>query len=113
MGVSEGYKEFIQELFSGFGPVTIRDMFGGGGVFHDGIMFAIIADETLYLKVDDTNRASFEAEGMEPFSYHAKDRVNTMSYWEVPERLYDDPEEFTAWARGAYAISFMSKKKKR
>ena len=50
-------------------------------------MFAIIADETLYLKADDTNRAAFEAEGMGPFTYQAKDRVNTMSYWEVPERL--------------------------
>lgn len=113
MGVSESYKEFIQELFAGFGRVTIRNMFGGGGVFHDGIMFAIIADETLYLKVDDSNRGAFEAESMGPFTYHAKDRVNTMSYWEVPERLYDDPEEFTDWARGAFAVAFKGKQKKR
>ncbi|MDH3580931.1 MAG: TfoX/Sxy family protein [Hyphomicrobiales bacterium] len=113
MGVSEDYKKFIQELFAGFAPVTIRNMLGGGGVFNDGVMFAIIADETLYLKADDTNRAAFEAEGMGPFTYQAKDRVSTMSYWEVPERLYDDPEEFADWARSAYAVSFKNKKKKR
>ncbi len=113
MAISEEYRQFVEELFAGFGPVTIRSMFGGGGVFHDGIMFAIIADETLYLKADDTNRESFEAEGMGPFTYKAKGRETGMSYWEVPERLYDDPDDFADWARSAYAVSFRSSKSKR
>lgn len=115
MSVSAEYRTFIQDQLDGFGPVTVRAMFGGGGVFHDGVMFGLIADETLYFKIDDTNREDFEAEGSEPFVYAKDDKSVEMSYWRVPERLYEDADEMTAWARKAFAVAYkaaQSKKKK-
>lgn len=105
MSVSDEYRTFVEDLFAGFGPVTIRSMFGGAGVFHDGVMVAISAPESLYLKADGETRADFEAEGMDPFTYEARGRTMTLSYWAVPERLYDDPEAFTGWARKAFAVA--------
>jgi len=111
MSVSTEYKAFLEELFAGFGPVTIRHMFGGGGVYHDGIMFALIADDTLYLKADETTRADFEAEGMGPFVYSGKGKPVAMSYWELPEELYDDPDVFAEWARKAFDVALRAKRK--
>ena len=111
MSVSNEYKAFLTDLFAGFGPVSIRSMFGGGGVFHDGLMFALIADDTLYLKVDDINRGDFESEGMKPFTYTGKGKPVSMSYWEVPEATYDDPDLFVEWARKAFAAAQRAKKK--
>jgi DNA transformation protein len=110
MSVSDEYKTFVEELFAGLGPVSIRRMFGGAGVFHDGVMVAIIAGDCLYLKADATTRGEFEAEGTEPFSYEAKGRTITLSYWGVPEWLYDDPEAFAGWARKAFAVAYGAKK---
>jgi DNA transformation protein len=110
MRVSDEYRTFVEDLFAEFGPVTIRSMFGGAGVFHDGVMVAIIARESLYLKADAATRAEFEAEGMEPFTYDAKGRTVSLSYWGVPERLYDDPDEFAGWARKAFAVAYGAKK---
>ncbi len=111
MSVSPEYKAFLEELFAGFGPVTIRNMFGGGGVYHDGLMFGLIAGDTLFLKVDDTNRADFEAENMKPFTYSAKGKPVAMSYWELPEELYDDPGTFVQWARKAFDVALKAKRK--
>jgi DNA transformation protein len=81
-------------------------MFGGAGVFADGIMFALVSDDTLYFKVDETTRADFEAEGMGAFTYATKDGRNTLvSYWRAPERLFDEPDEMLAWARKALTIA--------
>lgn len=111
MSVSKQYKVFLEELFAGFGPVTIRNMFGGGGVYHDGVMFGLIADDTLFLKVDETTQADFEAEGMKPFTYTGKGKPVSMSYWELPEALYDDPDSFVGWARKAFEVARIAKHK--
>jgi DNA transformation protein len=87
-------------------------MFGGSGVFCDGLMFAIVADDTLFLKVDDGNRAAYEAEGLEPLTYEAKGRTIVLPYWQVPERLFDEPEEMLAWARDALAAARRTTAKK-
>jgi DNA transformation protein len=93
MAVSDGYKAFLADLLSGFGPVQIRNMFGGAGVYADGVMFAILVDDTLYLKADETSAEAFAAEGKGPFTYRPKGRSPVaMSYWEIPERLLDDPD---------------------
>ena len=69
-------------------------MFGGAGVYADGVMFAILVDDTLYLKADETSAEAFAAEGKGPFTYRPKGRAAVaMSYWEIPERLLDDPDE--------------------
>ena len=63
MAVTEGFKDFVTELLGGLGPVTIRNMFGGAGVYADGVMFAILVEDVLYLKAHETSQRSFEAEG--------------------------------------------------
>lgn len=106
MASSAGFLAFLDEQLAGIGPVSIRRMFGGAGVFADGIMFALVSDDTLYFKVDETTRADFEAEGMGAFTYATKDGRNTlMSYWRAPERLFDEPDEMLAWARKALTIA--------
>ena len=102
--------EFIRELFAAFGPVTVRRMFGGAGVWSDGLMFALIFDGAICLKVDEGSIPDFEHEGSKPFVYtraKSKGRVGkaSLSYWRLPERLYDDPEELAAWARRALSIA--------
>jgi DNA transformation protein len=96
----------IAELFSGFGPVTARRMFSGAGVFADGLMIALSVDGTIFLKADERTIPDFEGEGLSAFSYRTKDgRRTLMSYWRMPERLYDDPEELADWARRAMAAA--------
>jgi DNA transformation protein and related proteins len=102
--------EFICELFAQFRVVTVRRMFGGAGIFAEGLMFGLVFDGAIYLKVDATNVADFEREGCQPFVYtRAKSpgRVgrHSLSYRRVPERLYDDPDELAAWAGRAFAIA--------
>ena len=97
---------YLTELFSGFGPVTVRRMFGGAGVFADGLMIALVVDGVIYLKADDSIVPLFEREGLAPFSYKTKDGKRTLkSYWRMPERLYDEPDELAEWARLALAAA--------
>src|ERR1700727_1655990 len=101
--------EFIVELFAPFGRVTIRRLFGGAGLFAEGLMFGLVFDGAIFLKVDDASVPDFEREGSRPFVYtRAKSpgKVGraSLSYWRLPERLYDDPEELVVWATRALAI---------
>src|SRR5690606_41027264 len=87
-------------------PIRVRRMFGGAGIYCDGVMFALISDDTLYLKVDDANRGDFAAEGMAPFSYATRTgRTTITSYWRAPERLLDAPDELLTWSRAAVAAA--------
>jgi len=102
--------EFIRELFAQFGPVTVRRMFSGAGIFRDGLMFGLIIRDVIYLKVDDTNRADFERESSAPFTYtrgrkSGRPSQHALPYWRLPERLYDDPDELAVWARRAFAVA--------
>lgn len=97
--------EAIRELFSEFGTVSVRRMFGGHGVFADGMMFALEADGELYLKADDLTIPKLAAEKSEPFVYRAKGREIALSYWKLPERLYDELDEFAAFAREAFSAA--------
>ena len=94
--------ERLAELFSAYGPVTVRRMFGGAGVFADGLMIALWVEGVVFLKADEHTIPDFEREGLRPFSYETKAGTRTLtSYWRMPERLYDDPDELAAWARRA------------
>jgi DNA transformation protein len=102
--------EFIRELFAPFRPVTVRRMFGGAGLFCDGLMFGLVFDGAIFLKVDEASIPDFEREGAKPFVYtRAKSpgRVGraSLAYWRLPERLYDDPDELAVWAGRALAIA--------
>lgn len=85
-----------------WGQVTARRMFGGHGLYCEGLMFALVADHSLYLKVDDQNRPDFEALGCTPFTYTLKDKPMALSYWSAPEAMFDDPSEAVRWARLAW-----------
>src|ERR1700724_195871 len=99
-------RDFLIDLFSDFGPVTIRPMFSGFGISADGINFAMALRAGLYFRADDQTIAQFEAEGSKPFQYQTRAKTVTVgSYWQLPARLFDDPEELTGWARAALAAA--------
>ncbi len=88
-------------------------MFGGAGVYLDDLMFGLIAGETLFFKVDDRNRADYEAEDSGPFIYEPPSgKTIAMSYYELPERLYDETDELIAWARKALDAALAAKSAK-
>lgn len=106
MVASEGFAEFLREQLAPLGRITMRRMFGKTGVFCGGLMFGMVADNMLYLRVDDHNRAAFkEAESTPPLSYEKKGSTIDLSFWRAPERLFDEPDELVAWARLALAAA--------
>ena len=99
-------RDFLIDLFADFGPVTLRRMFSGFGISADGTNFALALRGGLYLRADDQTIPRFETEGSKPFQYQTRAKTVTVgSYWQLPERLYDDPEELTDWARAALAAA--------
>ena len=107
-------RDFLIDLFSDFGPVTIRRMFSGFGISADGTNFALALRGGLYLRADDQTIPRFETEGSKPFQYQTRAKTITVgSYWQLPERLYDDPEELTDWARAALAAAQRAALRKR
>jgi len=106
MVASDSFAEFLREQFAPLGRVTMRRMFGKTGVFCDGLMLGMVRDDTLYLRVDDNNRATFgEAQSFPPLNYDKKGRTIDLSFWRAPERLFDEPDEFLTWARAALAAA--------
>src|SRR5262245_39225 len=105
MAAGGSFGAFVQDQLASVGHVTLRGMFGGAGVYCDGLMFGLVSDDTLYFRVDDGNRGAFEAEGSAPLAYEAKGRTIVLPYWRVPERLFDEPEEMVAWAQAALAAA--------
>jgi DNA transformation protein len=95
-------RDFLIDLFADFGPVTIRRMFSGFGISAGGTNFALALRSGLYFRADAQTIPRFEAEGSKPFQYQTRTKTVTVtSYWELPARLFDDPEELTGWARAA------------
>jgi len=106
--VSARRSEFVShviEVFAPWGRVEARRMFGGWGLFRDDRMFALVADDTLYLKADDTTRARFEDRGLAPFTYSSRGRERVMRYFRAPEEALDDPQEMLPWARLAWGAA--------
>jgi DNA transformation protein and related proteins len=102
MAASADFLEFLKDQLRGLGHITTRRMFSGAGLYCDGTIFALILRDTLYFKVDDSNRPTYEAEGLEPFTYEARGKtVRVGAYWQIPERLFDEPDEMLDWARAA------------
>jgi len=100
--MSREYLDYLHDLFSAFAPIATRAMFGGHGVYREGVIIGIVIDEAIYLKVDDQTRAAFEAQGCAPFVYESRGKVVPMSYWSVPEEALDSPQEFRPWAQRAW-----------
>ena len=114
--------DFIRDLFAQFRPVTVKRMFSGAGLYCDGVMFALMVRGTIYLKADATSIADFEREGSGPFTYTRGKKSgglseHALSYWRLPDRLYDDSDELAIWAERALTIAqrqkFARRKRKR
>ncbi|MEC4675002.1 MAG: TfoX/Sxy family protein [Nitrospirota bacterium] len=105
------FVEFLKEVFIDFGEIHGRKMFGGYGIYHKGVMFGLVADDTLYLKVDTDSVKEFEAKGLGPFEYNNGKKVIKMSYSLAPEEILDDPQDAAIWARRAYKVALHSKTK--
>jgi DNA transformation protein len=102
--------DFIRELFAPFRPVTVKRMFGGAGIYAEGLMFGIVFEGAIYLRIDAASLPDFEREGSVPFVYPYASNPNhagrsSQAFWRLPERLYDDPDELAVWAGRALAIT--------
>jgi DNA transformation protein len=101
MTATADFADYAVELLSAAGRVAARRMFGGFGLYCDGVMFALIADDVLYLKADALNRSEFERAGAAPFMYEAKGRRMVMAYWRAPDDAMESRELMAPWARSA------------
>ena len=114
MAVSAEFRDYVTDMFTGLGTVKIKLMFGGAGVYFKDQVFALIADERIFLKVSDETRPAFEREGSKPFTFEMKGREAVMtSYFELPPRLLDDADELAKWARRAYEAAIKGRTKKK
>jgi DNA transformation protein len=104
LAVSESFRAFVLDQLEELGNVLPRSMFGGVGLYRNGLFFGIIAGDVLYLKADDRTRAVFEAAGSQPFKPYP-DRGGTMKYFSVPISVLESPPDLARWARLAVAAA--------
>lgn len=109
----KAFHEYVMtEIFGSFEGVSSRAMFGGWGIYKDGLIFALIADGQLYFKVDSTNKEDYEKAGSKPFVYEmGNHKKTTMSYWELPENVSEGRELLTIWVEKSVDASRKTKKK--
>jgi DNA transformation protein len=112
MPTSDEFLTYIADQFAFFRPVQIRRMFGSSGIFCDGIMFGLIADDAVYLKSGVENLDDFEQENMPPFTYEGKNKPIKMSYHRLPDQILEDAEELAQWAQKAFNVARVAKSKK-
>ena len=112
MAVSDEFADYVVEQLSNWGEVSVRRMFGGAGLYRDGTMFGLIADDVAYLKVDDSNRDDFLQAGSAPFApYPEKDKSTVMSYFEIPADVLEDRDELAKWAQRSWLIARKKRRK--
>lgn len=104
------FVRYLLELLAPIGGISARSMFGGFGIYHDGVMFGLVADDTLYLKVDKDNRQEFVAEGAEAFVYRGKGKPISMSYFRCPEAALDSPAAMAPWARSSIGAALRARR---
>lgn len=112
MKADDPFPARITRLLMPLGPVRARAMFGGHGIFLDDLMFALIAWDRLYFKVDGATKPRFAAAGGEPFVYQGKQKPVEMSYWALPAETLDDPLALIEWAELALAAAQSARRKK-
>ncbi len=106
MPVKAERAEFAKELFGALGPISVRAMFGGAGIYCDGVMFALIGqDDAIYLKAEGVLASALAAGGSTPFTYRRDGASRTMNYWRMPDDGMDDPEEACMWATRSLDIA--------
>jgi DNA transformation protein len=104
MPVSPEYRDYVLEQLASLGHITGKSMFGGVGIYLDGVIFGLIAHDVVYFKVGDSNRADYEAVGMKPFRPYRGTKT-TMPYYEVPVSVLEDVDQVAAWGRKAYTVA--------
>lgn len=107
------FVEFVLELLAPLGSVRARAMFGGHGIYRGEVMFAIIVDDRLYFKANDTTRQSFVAKGLSPFTYVARGKTQTLQYYEAPPDVFEEPEAMQLWAKQAVDVALNAKRVKK
>ena len=116
MPVSEEYLDYVVDQLACIGEVSAKRMFGGVGLYHDGLFFGLIAADVLYFKVDDEDRPAYEGAGARPFQPYGEGSYS-MSYFEVPVDVLEDVDQLRKWSRRAFAaaarkVSARKRKKK-
>ena len=106
MAVSDEFIDYVIDQLASWGEVSARKMFGGAGLYRDGTMFGLIADDVAYLKVDDSNRGHFVKAGASPFNpYPDKVKTIVLSYYEIPADVLESPDKLAEWAERSLAIA--------
>jgi DNA transformation protein and related proteins len=105
MAVTNDYLQYVLEQLAGLGSVTPRRMFGAVGLYHEERFFGLISRDTLYFKVNDSNRGDYEARGMDRFRPFPDKPYWSMTYYEVPADTLEDADECMAWARKSLSIA--------
>lgn len=112
MTAESSFVDFVQELFAPLGRISARRMFSGRGLFHEGLMFGLVFQEQLYLKVDAQSRPQFEAAGLQPFTYSRRGKLVALSFHRAPERVFDEPDQARHWGTLALAAALRTKASK-
>lgn len=112
MANSNDFIDFVREQMSLFGPINARKMFGGHGIYLDGLMFALVDDDRLYLKVDEQSRADFVAKHCAAFTYERQGEQASLGYFEAPAEVFDDKHDMLLWARKAYEAALRKRASK-
>lgn len=113
LSARSAFIEHVLDSLRSFGPVEARAMFGGWGFYHEGLFFALVADDVLYFKTDEENRAEFDARGLAPWVYEPKDGKGMVTqYRQAPEEGFEDSQVMARWARSAYGAALRAAAKK-
>lgn len=106
------YVEYLEEVFEQFGPIAAKKMFGGYGIYYNGLMFALVSDDMLYLKADEENSGYFKIAGLSQFEYNKNGKSVKMSYYQAPDEIMEDREQAAVWARRSYESALRSQASK-
>ena len=112
MSANSGFVEYIIDLLSSYAEVKSRRMFGGYGLYSGNIMFAIIIEDELYFKVDDVLSEEYRKSGSYPFTYQKNEKTVALSYWYVPDKVFEDGDLLKTWFSKSLAIAIDKKRKK-
>ena len=104
------FVEYLAEAFREFGPIKVRKMFGGHGIFFDGLMIGLVADDRLYLKIDGESVDQFTERHLPQFQYPKGDKMVGMSYYLAPDEALEEPEAMRYWAQLAYEAALRSRR---
>ena len=107
------FASYVVDLMQVIGPVYSKRMFGGFGLFLDGLMFGLIADNSLYLKVDDQTRPDFEEQGLQAFTYAKKEGTASLNYYQAPDEAMENLDVMRDWAAAAFEVALRAAARKK